>query len=290
VAAFTANPTSGPIPLEVTFTDQSTGGATSWTWDFGDGSPVSHDQNPVHTYTSVNMYDVTLTVSNVYGGDSETKYDYIDAYDQPDYSMYVNDIDVWRVTAGRNCDSYVQVWIFDQNNQPLEGADVSVTLTGPVSGSGTFTTVADGSITVHGGMSKNCDGEFCWEVTNVVKSGYTYNSAANNMTKVCESGVVYKGEPTEAQTLMPSEFGLNQNYPNPFNPTTEITFSLKQSGHANLTVYNIRGQKVTTLANGVFGAGTHTVTWDAVDFSSGVYFYRLEANGMVEMKKMILLK
>jgi len=291
VAAFTANPTSGPIPLEVTFTDQSINGPTSWTWDFGDGSPVSHDQNPVHTYTAVDQYTVTLTVSNVFGSDEEEKIDYINAYDQPDYSMHVNLIDVWRVTAGRNCDSYVQVWIFDQDNQPLEGADVSVTLTGPVGGSGTFTTVADGSITVHSGMTKSCDGDFCWEVTNVVKSGYTYDSGANNMTKVCESGVVYKGEPTAgAQQMLPAEFGLSQNYPNPFNPTTDISFSLKQSGHATLTVYNIRGQKVTTLADGFFGAGTHTVTWDATKVSSGVYLYRLEANDLVETKKMILLK
>ncbi len=289
VAAFTGTPTSGSIPLEVTFTDQSTGGATSWAWNFGDGSPVSYVQNPVHTYTSVGDYTVTLTATNAYGSDDEEKLNYIHATEDVDNSMYVYDINVWRVNTGRNCDSYVQVWIYDQDNQPLEGADVSVVLTGPLSGSGTFTTVADGSITVHSGTTKTCTGDFCWEVTNVVKTGYIYNSAGNNETKVCESGVVYK-DGVEAESMVPAQYGLNQNYPNPFNPTTEISFSLQKSGHANLTVYNIRGQKIATLADGVFGAGTHTVTLDASKMSSGVYFYQLKSGEYTDKKKMILLK
>ena len=76
-ASFTANVTVGNAPLTVQFTDESTGDiATSWSWDFGDGS-TSTEQSPVHTYVSAGNYTVSLTVSNAYGFSTETKIDYI---------------------------------------------------------------------------------------------------------------------------------------------------------------------------------------------------------------------
>ncbi|UCE24995.1 MAG: T9SS type A sorting domain-containing protein, partial [Candidatus Zixiibacteriota bacterium] len=89
---------------------------------------------------------------------------------------------------------------------------------------------------------------------------------------------------------IPGDYGLAQNYPNPFNPTTEISFALANPGPVSLTVYNITGQKVATLAEGHFGAGVHTVTWNAAKVSSGIYFYRLEAGDVRETRKMVLLK
>ena len=94
-----------------------------------------------------------------------------------------------------------------------------------------------------------------------------------------------KVEPTS-----PSQFALYQNYPNPFNPTTEIAFSLPHAGQATLEIYNIMGQKVVTLADERLEAGQHTYQWDASGNASGVYFYRLSAEGKVETKKMLLLK
>jgi PKD repeat protein len=290
VAAFTANPTSGIVPLEVTFTDQSTNGPTSWEWNFGDGSPVSYDQNPVHTYTAIGDYDVTLTVTNTFGSDSHTEYDYISVSDDPGYSMYVYDIEVWRQNFGRNCIIYCKVTVYDQADQALEGADVSVELTGPANASGTAATGADGSVTFQYGPTRTCSGDYCFEVTDVVKAGYAYDPADNNETKVCESGVVFKDAPMDSQSLMPNEFGLAQNYPNPFNPTTEISFSMKEPGHASLVVYNIRGQKVATLADGIYSTGHHTVTWDATKMASGIYLYRLEAGEFTDIKKMLLIK
>ena len=75
-AAFVANPTSGDVPLNVGFTDQSTGQVTSWSWDFGDGKG-STEQNPVHTYWTGGVYNVILTVSNDYGSSDATKTRYI---------------------------------------------------------------------------------------------------------------------------------------------------------------------------------------------------------------------
>ena len=76
VAEFSGTPTSGEKPLEVTFTDESTGEISSWSWDFGDGNS-STEQNPVHTYQDAGTYTVALTVTGPGGNDTETKVDYI---------------------------------------------------------------------------------------------------------------------------------------------------------------------------------------------------------------------
>lgn len=88
---------------------------------------------------------------------------------------------------------------------------------------------------------------------------------------------------------------LAQNYPNPFNPTTNINFNIPTAGKVNLSVYNVRGQLVKTLVDGNYAAGDHSVVWNGVDnnnngVSSGVYFYKLNNNGRVEMRKMVLMK
>jgi len=75
-AGFTADLTSGPVPLTVNYTDQSTGDITSWSWDFGDGA-TSTEQNPSHTYTDAGTYTVSLAVTGPCGSDTETKTDFI---------------------------------------------------------------------------------------------------------------------------------------------------------------------------------------------------------------------
>jgi hypothetical protein len=89
---------------------------------------------------------------------------------------------------------------------------------------------------------------------------------------------------------LPTEFVLQQNCPNPFNPATEISFSLPNAAHVKLEIFNIMGQKVTTLLNRHLEAGNHSVSWDGNNVASGVYFYRLQAGDMVDTKKMVLLK
>jgi hypothetical protein len=88
----------------------------------------------------------------------------------------------------------------------------------------------------------------------------------------------------------PKVFALFQNSPNPFNPTTSITFSLAKQGSAKLSVFDLMGREIRVLANGTYSAGEHTVTFDASDLSSGLYLYRLEADGKSLQNKMLLLK
>ena len=85
-------------------------------------------------------------------------------------------------------------------------------------------------------------------------------------------------------------FELHQNYPNPFNPATKISFNIPDPSHVSLEVYNIQGQKVTTLIDGHRDAGSHNVTFDASSFSSGLYLYRLRAGDFSEVRKMMLMK
>ena len=103
------------------------------------------------------------------------------------------------------------------------------------------------------------------------------------------------GKAGDAGQVVPDEHALIGNYPNPFNPTTNITFTLKESAYVVLSVYNVNGQEVRRLATGTRAAGIHTVVWDATDefgqsVSSGLYLYRLSAGDYVSSRKMLLLE
>ena len=89
---------------------------------------------------------------------------------------------------------------------------------------------------------------------------------------------------------VPREYSLSQNHPNPFNPETVIEYALPIRSEVNLTIYNLRGQEVALLINGNMPAGNHRVSWDASNFASGIYFYRLQAGDFMETRKMVLLK
>jgi PKD repeat protein len=183
-ADFTANPTSGPAPLEVQFEDQSYGDISNWQWDFdNDGIIDSNEQNPTYTYSEDGLYTVSLTVSDETNTDTEIKVDYI---------------------------------------------NVSV------------------------------------------------------------SGV-------ESETIS-LETTLLGNYPNPFNPTTTISFSILDHSNIELSIYNIKGQKVKQLISDQLSTGEHSIIWNGDDnddkqVSSGVYLYKLIIDGKSEaVMKCLLLK
>jgi len=88
----------------------------------------------------------------------------------------------------------------------------------------------------------------------------------------------------------PKEFKLSQNYPNPFNPSTKIDYTLPVSGMVKVTVFNSLGQAVEVLVNRTQDAGSYTLTFDGSKFSSGVYYYRIDAGSFVDTKKMVFVK
>jgi hypothetical protein len=85
-------------------------------------------------------------------------------------------------------------------------------------------------------------------------------------------------------------FSLCQNYPNPFNPVTTIAYTVSNSGHVRLTVFNLSGQQVASLVDEVQPTGRQSVIWDASNFPAGPYFYQLEMDGTSQIGKMSLLK
>ncbi|MEK9135495.1 MAG: T9SS type A sorting domain-containing protein, partial [Bacteroidota bacterium] len=89
---------------------------------------------------------------------------------------------------------------------------------------------------------------------------------------------------------IPSQFALEQNYPNPFNPVTNFQFSIANSQLTILKVYDLLGREVATLVNEVKRPGRYEVQWDASNFSSGVYFYRMQTGSFHDTKKLILAK
>ncbi len=95
---------------------------------------------------------------------------------------------------------------------------------------------------------------------------------------------------THTGNEVPKKFALMQNYPNPFNPTTIINYELPITNYVSLRVYDVLGKEVVTLVNEKQNAGRYEVDWDATNYPSGVYFYKIAAGDFVETKKMILIK
>ena len=89
---------------------------------------------------------------------------------------------------------------------------------------------------------------------------------------------------------IPASYNLMQNYPNPFNPSTKISFALPKAGNVKLAVFDILGNEVATVLNGLQTAGNHTVDFNAASLSSGVYFYKIQAGDFSSTKKMLLVK
>lgn len=89
---------------------------------------------------------------------------------------------------------------------------------------------------------------------------------------------------------IPDIYALHQNYPNPFNPITRIDYDISKTGFVSLKVYDVLGREVRTLVNEEKVAGSYSVDFNAIDLTSGVYFYRLEADGFSDVKKMVLIK
>jgi hypothetical protein len=94
----------------------------------------------------------------------------------------------------------------------------------------------------------------------------------------------------ERNGAVPNEFALSQNYPNPFNPATKIEFALPQSSLTTLKVYDLLGRELATLVQDDLAPGRYVVEFDGRDLPSGVYIYRLMANGSVQSRKMQLLR
>ena len=141
----------------------------------------------------------------------------------------------------------------------------------------------DGSASDWFGWSVSIAGDYA-----VVGAYLDDDNGENSGSAYVYSGIIV-GIDDENRGL-PTEFTLSQNYPNPFNPNTMIEYELPNQSNVKLIIYNLRGEEVALLFNGTMPAGNHQVTWNASNFASGIYFYRLRAGNFVQTKKMVLLR
>ena len=123
---------------------------------------------------------------------------------------------------------------------------------------------------------------------NLVVGGFASTAHIQWFTR--DEPLVIETSAGERVADLPQGYNLDQNYPNPFNPTTQISFEIGQSGMTSLKVYDLLGREVATLVNSELPAGSHSVNFDAANLASGTYMYRLEANGFVLTRKMMLVK
>lgn len=342
VAAFSGTPTSGDFPLVVNFTDASTNGPTSWSWTFGDGGS-STSQNPQYTYTAAGSYNVTLTATNAFGSDPETKTGYITVttpsgggvweaitYDdfeagwghyvdggsdcdrvanatfahQGTYSARIRDntsTSVFTHSTGYNVTGYVDLevdfWYRPESMENNEDFWVQYN-----SGSG-WQTVASFAAGTH-----FTNGSFYHETVQIPAGTYAYTSNAQIRFRCDASGnsdwiyvdeVEFRGltagsssgdDQAFTKSEIPAKFSVGQNFPNPFNPMTTIEFGLPKASRVSIVVFDVKGRRVTTLADRRYEAGMHSLNWDATRFASGVYYYRINAGDFIETKRMTLVK
>ncbi len=152
-----------------------------------------------------------------------------------------------------------------------------------------------------GGIKKSTDGGLTWTsmttsgIVGVRNMGFSiaganlYGYAITNDEQVLKLTEMVIGI-TFINNIVPDEYTLKQNYPNPFNPVTNVEFAIAKLGFVSLKVYDVMGKEVAALINSKLSPGTYKYDFNGSNLSSGVYFYKLEADGFVDTKKMFLMK
>jgi hypothetical protein len=144
------------------------------------------------------------------------------------------------------------------------------------------------------------DGEFeaSFETFTTERPGheltFIYNQDVDGKPTVTAIQPGFEVDVTFKGSVLPEEYALSQNFPNPFNPSTSFTLSLPEASDYSIRIFNVAGQLVRSF-DGHLEAGNHTITWEGnnnqgAKVASGVYFYRAEANGFTETRKMMMLK
>jgi len=139
---------------------------------------------------------------------------------------------------------------------------------------------------IAGNGTSNVNHDYSYSDRNLASGIYTYRLKQIDFNGNFE----YHNLNAEVMIGTPKDFSLSQNYPNPFNPSTTINFDMPKDGFVSLKVYNTSGKEVATLVNETRSAGYHSVSFNASSLSSGVYYYRLESNGISKTMKMALIK
>lgn len=140
-------------------------------------------------------------------------------------------------------------------------------------------------------LKDDSDDNYLYRVTAVNTSGESdYSNYVETWGAMGYKRTVDQNLTAENLVDVPMKFSLNQNFPNPFNPVTLIDYEVPEDSYINLSVYNLKGQKVVQLVDRNVVAGFYQVLWDAKDQPSGIYICRMKADNFVDIKKLTLLK
>ena len=133
-----------------------------------------------------------------------------------------------------------------------------------------------------------------WSWTVYADDGWDVVEASNGPRSITVDIGWYLNADKDGANI-PDVFALHQNYPNPFNPVTTIRYDVPEQAHVTMEIYNILGQKVAMVVDGIHQPGFHAVRWNGVNMygnplSSGMYFYHIQAGNFRSVKKLILVK
>ncbi len=253
-AAIQANKTLGEVPFTVEFKDMSTGEKQNWFWDFGD-STTSDQQNPIHTYNESGTYTVRLIVTDDYGADTLVKEDYIEVLEYMEADFSISD------TVGRapmsvtfsdlstgNPDSYT--WFFGDNYSSTERNPVH-----------TYDNPGVYSVELM--------------IENKLKT-----------SKENKPNMVIVREGTAVSTFQSKSYNLKP-LSIPFSDNISFELDLLRTSAVTLTIHDLYGNKLNTLANGNYNAGSHRFLFNGSDLAAGVYFYRLLIDGEMDTGKVM---
>ncbi|MBS1518130.1 MAG: T9SS type A sorting domain-containing protein [Bacteroidetes bacterium] len=299
VTNFTSNIQVIPIGGgSVDFFDLTTNGPTSWTWSFPGATPsTSSDRNPGGiAYTATGNYTVSLTTSNAFGGNMKTAVAYIKVEGVPLSTFTLQSPpSLTTIIVNSNDPTPAQFTWRTSNPDPSVKYRFKIKKVGTTA-EDTYLSNNNGTDTVMSlrksfldslaaSYGTNGDSVLCaWRVT---ASNGADSVTANSFIITLKRQTVGINQ---ISSVLPERFSLYNNYPNPFNPTTNIKFDIIKNDRVTLSVYNVLGEKVSTLVDQDLAPGSYTVDFNAAGLSSGMYFYRLETRGYSETKRMALVK
>lgn len=292
----TASFTFSTSDLTANFTDTSTdsdGSIASWSWDFG-GDGTSTAQHPSHTFSAGGTFNVSLTVTDNEGATNTTSQNVTVSSGGAGATMHIESITTAIVRDGSTRMVEATFLILDDNGNPVSGATVDGSFGGDLSGtdSGVTDTGGEAVLTSDAFTARPFDFGICADA--VTHGSLTYDPGQNSdpsfdcATAGPDAGVARNNETPESFTLHP-------NFPNPFNPSTEIRFTLEESGPVKISIFNALGQEVRVLADGHYDRGEHRITWEGKDnagasLATGSYLYQLRFNSRTATRTMTLIK
>ncbi|MBL0061654.1 MAG: T9SS type A sorting domain-containing protein [bacterium] len=220
---------------------------------------------------------------------------FVDAADSPNGEPLVilsNEINGSVTVYSAFCDSYLPVEFGDFDAVAGNGEVRLNWNTTAETNNDRFEIVRNGSpVASVASLGNDAEGHnYSWIDRNVENNTvYNYSLISVSLAGEREELATASATPTTSSNL-PLEFALNPAYPNPFNPTTSISYSLPEAAQVLLQVFDVNGREVATLVNGTMNAGTHSVTFDAANLSSGIYFTRMNAGSFSASQKLVLMK